>query len=263
MSQPERQENDDQLINTAAEIFTSNTLKEAANQRNLVQKLQKLQRQVLSNDVIFSDDVCFEIISMIDDSCFILQNCSLISKQFFHVIKERAKLVIQFNKNLTEKRIELCMKSQFVNSIVNVKFSCWLLQPIEKLKFISEMKQLTLLDIYCNQVGVEGAKSISEMKQLTSLNISNNEIGDKGANFISGMKQLTSLNIGSNEIGNEGVKSISEMKQLTLLDICYNGAGVEGANSIRWIRPKLLQAHQLLFHQHLTKPFHINHLQEY
>ncbi|EFC47816.1 predicted protein [Naegleria gruberi] len=210
-----------QFINSE-EIFINNIMEEKS-------KSVKLQQE------IFSDDVCFEIISMLDDSWFILNNCSLISKQFFNVIKERSKLGIQFKKKFTEKRVELFMKSQFLNSIVKVKVYRWLLASLVKTnqtKFISEMKQLTSLNITNNQICVEGVKYISEMKQLLSLNISENEIGDKGAKYISEMKQLTSLNIYDNEISNEGVKYLSEMKQLTSLNIGVNRISDEEAKYI-------------------------------
>ncbi|EFC36929.1 predicted protein [Naegleria gruberi] len=192
----------------------------------------KKKNLVLQGQEIFSSDVCFEIISIIDDSWFILKNCSLISKQFFNVIKERSKLFIEFKTKFTETRIELFMKSQFMNSIVNVKFSKMLFDSIEKAKFITEMKQLTLLDIGGNQIGDEGIKPISKMKQLTSLYVYNNQIGVAGAKYIGEMKQLTSLTISGNYIGDTGAKFISEMKQLTSLNTCYNEIGVEGAKSI-------------------------------
>ena len=53
------------------------------------------------------------------------------------------------------------MKSQFMNSIVNVKVS-YCLESADKVKFLSEMKQLTLLTIGSNQLGDESAKYISE-----------------------------------------------------------------------------------------------------
>ncbi|EFC36576.1 predicted protein [Naegleria gruberi] len=216
MSKRKRQDfqNHDQLINSEEEISTNNNIdtEEEAKQKKFV----KLQQEV------FSDDVCFEIISMIDDSWFILNNCSLISKQFFNVIKERSKLVIKFDKKFTEKRIELLMKSQFMNSIVNVEFSRNLLGSIETTKFISEMKQLASLNISNNEIGDEEAKHLGEMKQLTSLDISNNLIGDEGLKFINEMKQLTSLDISNNLIDDEGLKYLSEMKQLTSLNISNN-----------------------------------------
>ncbi|EFC47885.1 predicted protein [Naegleria gruberi] len=220
MSKRNRQDFENHQFINLEEIFTNNTnMEEKA-------KLVKLEKE------IFSDDVCFEIISMLD-SWFILNNCTLISKQWFNVIKERSKLVIQFKKQFTENRIELLMKSQFMNSIVNVKCSFRLLNSPDKVKFISGMKQLTLLNIGNNQIGVEGSKFIHEMKQLTSLDIYYNEIGVEGSKFISDMKQLTSLNISHNQIGVEGSKFISEMKQLTSLDISHNQIGVEGSKFIR------------------------------
>ncbi|EFC42596.1 predicted protein [Naegleria gruberi] len=209
MSKRNRQDFENHQFINSEEIFTNNF-----NNNNMEEKSKKI---VKLEQEIFSDDICFEIISMIDDSWFILNNCTLISKQFFNVIKERSKLAIQFKKKFTEKRVQLFLKTQFMNSIVNVTFSSWLLDSFEEAKFITEMKQLISLNIRGYDFGDEEAKLISEMKQLTSLDISYNQIGDEGAKYLSEMKQLISLNIRGNRIGDEGVKYISEMKQLTSL----------------------------------------------
>ncbi|EFC46179.1 predicted protein [Naegleria gruberi] len=210
-------------------------ISEELDNNDMEEKAKKKKLVALPEQEIFSDDICFEIISMIDDSWFILKNCVLISKQFFNVIKERSKLVIKFKKKFTGYRIKLFMNSRFMSSIVDVKFSEMLFNSEETPKFINEMtkmKQLTSLDISYNLIYAEGAKSISEMKQLTSLDIGGNRIYDKGAKFISELKQLKSLNIYNDWIGIDGIKPISEMKQLTSLDIGRNHIGDEVAKFI-------------------------------
>ncbi|EFC49426.1 predicted protein [Naegleria gruberi] len=132
------------------------------------------------------------------------------------------------------------LKLIIMNSIVNLKVSGNLFDSLDQLKLIREMKQLTSLDIYYNQISDEGAKYISEMKQLTSLNISVNRISDEGAKFISEMKQLISLDIYNNEIGDEGAKFISEMKQLTSLNISDNEISDKGSKYISEMKQLLL-----------------------
>ncbi|EFC35861.1 predicted protein [Naegleria gruberi] len=145
------------------------------------------------------------------DEVIVFENGKLIAKGSLKEIKNS----YDFSKLISEE------KEEMEHSI-----------GVEGAKSISEMKQLTSLDIGENQIGDEGAKSISEMKQLTSLTISGNSIGDEGVKSIRKMKQLTSFNISYNETGVAGAKFISEMKQLTSLDISYNEIGDEGAKSI-------------------------------
>src|SRR5690606_25874061 len=61
-----------------------------------------------------------------------------------------------------------------------------------------------------NQVGVEGAKAISNLKNLTHLNLNVNNIGDDGAKAIAQLQNLTALDLMYNEIGDEGANAIIE-----------------------------------------------------
>ena len=61
------------------------------------------------------------------------------------------------------------------------------------------MKQITSLDLGCNNIGDDGAKAIAEhLTNLTSLNLVDNKIGDAGAKAIAqseNMKKSHRLNL--------------------------------------------------------------------
>ena len=52
--------------------------------------------------VDYPDDIIFSILSFLDSSWFILKKCSLISKQWFKVIQERAELNLEFTHSPNE-----------------------------------------------------------------------------------------------------------------------------------------------------------------
>ena len=103
----------------------------------------------------------------------------------------------------------------------------------EGAKALSNLINLTLLDISCNQIGDEGAKALANLINLTSLDVSSNSIGDEGAKALSNLTSLTSLQIKYNFfIGNEGSKALSNLINLTSLDVSGNQIGEEGAKAL-------------------------------
>src|SRR3989338_4278044 len=87
---------------------------------------------------------------------------------------------------------------------------------------MSDLKELTYLNISNNEIQSDGTKYISYLPELTTLNISNNNIGSKGAKYISTLSGLTTLDISGNNIGVEGAKYISTLTKLTTLNISNN-----------------------------------------
>ncbi|EFC43091.1 predicted protein [Naegleria gruberi] len=195
--------------------------------------LESIRENVLAfeyADIVFKND--FEFI------CEAIKYNNKILSYLFKLndMEDIQNIVDLIDKRTNNLTLNKCPSNELINFLKKMK-QLTLLDFIynigdEGAKLISEMKQLTSLDISENNIGVEGAKYISEMKQLTSLNICRNEIGVEGVKYISEMKQLTSLDISYNKIGVEGAKYISEMKQLTSLDISENNIGVEGAKYI-------------------------------
>ncbi|EFC50509.1 hypothetical protein NAEGRDRAFT_45222 [Naegleria gruberi] len=102
----------------------------------------------------------------------------------------------------------------------------------EGAKLISELDQLTSLEI--NDIGIDkkGAKFITNLKQLTSLTISNNPIFNEGVKYLTELPQLTNLNARFTKIDNEGVKYLSEMANLKILNIKRNYVQDLGVESI-------------------------------
>ena len=160
---------------------------------------------------IFSDDVCCEIISFIDDGKFILLNCCLISKQWLRIIGMYSKLLIEFNDRIT--KLKSLMESKYLDRIYKIKVGYGVL---------NQYKFLAVL---------------GKMSQLTKLYISSNFIDDKAAKYFSELKQLTELDISSNTIGINGVYIISQLSHLTFLDIGYNYIGVE--SKVNWSTEKI------------------------
>jgi Ras of Complex, Roc, domain of DAPkinase/Leucine rich repeat/Leucine Rich repeat len=94
---------------------------------------------------------------------------------------------------------------------------------------------LTSLNLWDNQIGVEGAKAIAQqLPGLTSLHLWHNQIGDEGAKAIAQeLSGLTFLNLWENQIGVNGAKEIAErLSRLTSLHLWHNQIGDEGAKAI-------------------------------
>ena len=87
-------------------------------------------------------------------------------------------------------------------------------------RLISEMKQLTSLNLRGNRLANCWCKYISKLVNLKTLNISNNKkIGSRGIKYITQMHQLTSLDISDNRLSNRSCELISNLFNLIELDI--------------------------------------------
>jgi hypothetical protein len=99
----------------------------------------------------------------------------------------------------------------------------------------SNLKRLAYLNLSYNRVGADGAKAIARsLRQLTSLDLSYNRVGADGAKAIArSLRQLTFLDLSRNQVGDDGAKAIaSDLKQLTSLNLVYNEVGADGARAI-------------------------------
>ncbi|EFC40860.1 hypothetical protein NAEGRDRAFT_58930 [Naegleria gruberi] len=181
----------------------------------------------------FYDDICYEILSFIDDWKLILLTCSLISKQWLNVVRERVKLCVEFkNPIVSKKTIKLMMNRECLE-----QFESMNVRGISRLQFykiFEKTKQLTKLDIGKSIIWLEGFKSITELKHLNSLDMNNMVFMEKESKLellesISQLHQLTCLNISSNNVGFNTFKPIGNVKQLTYLDVSWNYISDEGA----------------------------------
>lgn len=91
----------------------------------------------------------------------------------------------------------------------------------EEAKLIAASTTLTSLNLFDNQIGVEGTRALAGNTTLTSLNLEFNEIGNEGAKAIASNTILISLNLFGNQIGDEGAKAFIGNTTLTSL-IFYN-----------------------------------------
>ena len=105
---------------------------------------------------------------------------------------------------------------------------------------------LTILNLYNNSIGAEGAKAIADALKsgstvLTDLNLRATHIGTEGAKAIvdalsSGRAVLSTLHLGENGLGDEGAIAIAKAMEvnavLTDLNLWENQIGPEGAMAV-------------------------------
>jgi len=90
---------------------------------------------------------------------------------------------------------------------------------------------VTSINLFYNQIGVEGAKALAEAletnKTVTSISLTHNQIGDEGAKALAealkANETVTSINLFDNRIGDEGAKMIRKALMInvsvTMLDL--------------------------------------------
>ncbi|EFC48259.1 predicted protein [Naegleria gruberi] len=180
---------------------------------------------------LFSNDVCFEILSFLD-GWTIIRNCALISKQWFEIIRNYSKLDLEVMSKLSTERITMLSESQFLNRIIGFKvgkyaaseFVLFESSNLEQLwETIGSMSQLTKLDVGKTGLHTFPISILPNLENLTELNLTFLEIFDQGAKIISQrLKFITKLSVDYCGIGIEGVQAIGNMKQLTFLNISEN-----------------------------------------
>ena len=97
---------------------------------------------------------------------------------------------------------------------------------------IAKLINLTVLEIYRNQIGDHGAIVLAGLVNLTSLSLDINEIGDSGAVALAKLTNLISLNLGMNHISDNGVVAFAALINVTSLRLEYNRIGDDGAASL-------------------------------
>ena len=199
--------------------------------------MSQIQVDVVDSDCeVFSDDVCFEILSFIEESWSIINACSLVSKQWLNVIRNRSRLYLAFWKEMNDERANQMLQSRFLGNIHRLmiyKLDDNAIYGEVFYRALQGMNNLTSLNISSQQIGPEGAKLVSGVKQLEKLILVFNNVGTEGAKYISEMENLTSLIIRSNNIGDEGAIHLSGMKKLTNLDVSDNMIREDGMRAIR------------------------------
>ncbi len=120
---------------------------------------------------------------------------------------------------------------------------------VEGARALAVNKTLTILSVCDSQIGVESARALAESLTLTSLNVSYNQIGDEGARALAENLTLTSLNADNSHIGDEGAIALAGNHTLITLDVRNNQIGKAGRNALN----QSIQArHENFMQQKLT-----------
>ena len=98
--------------------------------------------------------------------------------------------------------------------------------------FIGKLTNLTKLDIRSNDIGIEGSLFMEKLYNLTFLDVSYNNIGDAGAQIVGQLKNLTCLHADCNDFGPSGAKVLSKLAKLKILSINHNPIGDIGIEFI-------------------------------
>lgn len=84
---------------------------------------------------------------------------------------------------------------------------------------LSQLKQLTTLDLGGTSVSNQGVRSLAGLHQLQSLNLRDTRVTDAGLVFVAALTELTYLNLSSTGVTGSGLKYLKRLKNLRTIDL--------------------------------------------
>ncbi|WP_353284774.1 leucine-rich repeat domain-containing protein [Wolbachia endosymbiont (group A) of Lasioglossum fulvicorne] len=102
----------------------------------------------------------------------------------------------------------------------------------ELVRFLQSNTHITMLSLWNNKIGDEGAKALANLSNLETLELRSNEMSDEGAKALAKLSKLERLDLSFNNISDEGTKALAKLSNLSSLELLGNKIGDEGAKAL-------------------------------
>jgi hypothetical protein len=108
------------------------------------------------------------------------------------------------------------------------------------LKELANLKNLTTLYLHETKVTNVGMKELAKLKNLTVLNLGDTKVTDAGVKELANLKSLTTLDLSHTEVTDAGLKELANLKNLTTLNLSFTKVTKDGVAALQKALPKCL-----------------------